>query len=195
MKKPKHELMTFVAGIVMLVAGLFILSQKVIVSSSFFSSFGGLSIWGARVSSGMVVIPLIIGIVWMFMTDSFASKVFSALAGLLIVIAVILSTNIHLTSMTLFDPFRCRSVLRLLHVQVFPALCIILPQEQILLHILSCFVFSFCPPFIAVRNRIPPIPVYTLIYYKLPVIQPLGITGNVIMFPVVIPWAYFCVIF
>ena len=52
MKKPKHELMTFVAGIVMLVAGLFILSQKVIVSSSFFSSFGGLSIWGARVSSG-----------------------------------------------------------------------------------------------------------------------------------------------
>ena len=54
MKKPKHELMTFVAGIVMLVAGLFILSQKVIVSSSFFSSFGGLSIWGARVSSGMV---------------------------------------------------------------------------------------------------------------------------------------------
>ncbi len=37
------------------------------------------------------------------MTDSFASKVFSALAGLLIVIAVILSTNIHLTSMTLFD--------------------------------------------------------------------------------------------
>jgi hypothetical protein len=39
MKKPKHELMTFVAGIVMLVAGLFILSQKVIVSSSFFSSF------------------------------------------------------------------------------------------------------------------------------------------------------------
>ena len=79
------------------------MSQKVIVSSSFWSSFGGLSIWGARVSSGMVVIPLIIGIVWMFMTDSFASKVFSALAGLLIVIAVILSTNIHLTSMTLFD--------------------------------------------------------------------------------------------
>ena len=103
MKKPKHELMTFVAGNVMLVAGLFILSQKVIVYSSFFSSFGGLSIWGTRISSGMVVIPLIIGIVWMFMTDSFASKVFSALAGLLIVVAVILSTNIHLTSMTMFD--------------------------------------------------------------------------------------------
>ena len=81
MKKPKHELMTFVAGIVMLVAGLFILSQKVIVYSSFFSSFGGLSIWGTRISSGMVVIPLIIGIVWMFMTDSFASKVFFCTGG------------------------------------------------------------------------------------------------------------------
>lgn len=100
MKKPKHELTIFVAGILMLVAGLFILSQRVVVYSSFFS---GMSLWGTRISSGMVIIPLIIGIIWMFMTSSFASKVFSALAGLLIVLAVILSTNIRLISMTLFD--------------------------------------------------------------------------------------------
>ncbi len=100
MKKPQHELAIFVAGIVMLVAGLFILSQRVVVYSSFFN---GMSLWGTRISSGMVIIPLIIGIIWMFMTNSFASKVFSALAGLLIVIAVILSTNIRLVSMTLFD--------------------------------------------------------------------------------------------
>jgi hypothetical protein len=100
MKKPKNELMTFVAGLVMLVVGLFIFSQKVIVYSSF---FGGFSLWGARFSSGMVIIPLIIGIVWMFATDSFISKVFSALAGLLIVVAVIMSTSIHLSAMSLFE--------------------------------------------------------------------------------------------
>jgi hypothetical protein len=92
--------MTFVAGLVMLVVGLFIFSQKVIVYSSF---FGGFSLWGARFSSGMVIIPLIIGIVWMFATDSFISKVFSALAGLLIVVAVIMSTSIHLSAMSLFE--------------------------------------------------------------------------------------------
>jgi hypothetical protein len=100
MKKPKHELMTFAAGLVMLVVGLFIFSQKVIVYSSF---FGGFSISGARFSSGMVVVPLIIGIVWMFATDSFLSKVFSALAGLLIVVAVIMSTNLYLRSITLYE--------------------------------------------------------------------------------------------
>lgn len=100
MKKPKNELMLFVSGIVMLVAGLFILSQKVLIYSSF---FGGFSMMGIRVSSGLVVVPLIAGILWMFMTGSIASKVFTALSGLLIVIAVIMSTNIHLRTMTLFD--------------------------------------------------------------------------------------------
>ena len=99
MKDAKNELMQFVAGVVMLAVGLYIFSQKVIV----FSGYGFFFLGGGRFSSGLIIIPLIIGIVWMFMTDSFASKVFSALAGLLIVIAVILSTNIHLTSMTLFD--------------------------------------------------------------------------------------------
>ena len=36
MKKPKHELMTFVAGIVMLVAGLFITESNRIVQFLFF---------------------------------------------------------------------------------------------------------------------------------------------------------------
>ncbi len=102
MKKPKNELMMFAAGLVMLVAGLFILSQKVIVYSGFFGG-GGFRFGGFNVSAGLVMVPFIIGIVWMFMTDSFASKVFTALAVLLIVIAIIMSTNFHLKSMTMFD--------------------------------------------------------------------------------------------
>ena len=47
MKEAKNELMQFVAGIIMLVVGLYIFSQKVIVFSGFFSFGGG------RFSSGL----------------------------------------------------------------------------------------------------------------------------------------------
>ena len=51
MKEAKNELMQFVAGIIMLVVGLYIFSQKVIVFSGFFSFGGG------RFSSGLIVVP------------------------------------------------------------------------------------------------------------------------------------------
>lgn len=64
MKDAKNELMQFVAGVVMLAVGLYIFSQKVIV----FSGYGFFFLGGGRFSSGLIIIPLIIGIVWMFMT-------------------------------------------------------------------------------------------------------------------------------
>lgn len=80
MKEAKNELMQFVAGIIMLVVGLYIFSQKVIVFSGFFSFGGG------RFSSGLIVVPLIIGIVWMFVSGAnFASKVFTVLAAIIII--------------------------------------------------------------------------------------------------------------
>lgn len=97
MKEAKNELMQFVAGIIMLVVGLYIFSQKVIVFSGFFSFGGG------RFSSGLIVVPLIIGIVWMFVSGAnFASKVFTVLAAIIIIASVVMTTNIHL-SQTLYD--------------------------------------------------------------------------------------------
>ena len=64
MKEAKNELMQFVGGVIMLVVGLYILSQKVMVSSS----YGFFSMWGGRFSSGLIMVPLIIGVVWMFAT-------------------------------------------------------------------------------------------------------------------------------
>ena len=90
MKEAKNELMQFVAGIIMLVVGLYIFSQKVIVFSGFFSFGGG------RFSSGLIVVPLIIGIVWMFVSGAnFASKVFTVLAVIIIIASVVMTTNIH----------------------------------------------------------------------------------------------------
>lgn len=101
MKNPKNELMQFVVGIVMLTVGLFIFSQKVVVTSGW---FGAMYLGGIRVSSGLIMIPFIAGIVWMFASDgSFASKVFTVLSVILIITSVILTTNIYLTHMSLFE--------------------------------------------------------------------------------------------
>ena len=102
MKETKNELLQFVGGIVMLAVGLFIFSQKVIVHSSWFG-YGGFSVAGIRISSGLVIVPLIIGIIWMFATSSFASKVFTAISVILILAAVILNTDIRLVTMSLYE--------------------------------------------------------------------------------------------
>ena len=102
MKRAKNELLQFLGGLMMLVVGLFILSQKVMVYSSFFGyrmMFGRFSM-----SNGMIMIPFIIGIVWMFASGgSFASKVFTGLGILIIVVSIILTTNISLIRMTLYE--------------------------------------------------------------------------------------------
>ena len=85
----------------MLAVGLFIFSQKVLVSSSFLS---GWSIGGLHITSGLIVVPLIIGVIWMFITEAnLISKIFTGLSVILIIVAVIMSTRIYLETVTLFD--------------------------------------------------------------------------------------------
>lgn len=102
MKRAGSELLQFLAGLAMLAAGLFIFSQKVMVTSYFFS--GGMQVGNIDVRNGLIIIPFIIGIVWMFATGgSFASKVMTSLSVLIIILAVILTTNIRLVQITLYD--------------------------------------------------------------------------------------------
>jgi thiol:disulfide interchange protein len=94
--------MQFVGGAVMLVVGLFILSQKVMVSSGWFGY--GFSLGGVHLSSGLIMVPFIIGIVWMFMTNaSFPSKVFTVLSVIIIITAIIMNTNIHLVTISMYE--------------------------------------------------------------------------------------------
>lgn len=104
LKNKNNELLEFLAGIVMLVVGLFILSQKVIVSSGWYGIGGAMSLGGIRFNSGLIIVPFIAGIVWMFASGaSFASKVFTVLSVLLIIVSVILTTNIYLMPITLYE--------------------------------------------------------------------------------------------
>lgn len=99
---PLKELGLFLGGLAMLIAGLFFFSQKVLVYSSFFST--GFSIHGFHLKSGMVIVPLIIGIVWLFAAPkSLAAKLYMGAAALIIIASVIMTTDFHLMTMTLFD--------------------------------------------------------------------------------------------
>ena len=102
MRKARNELLQFLAGLAMLITGLFIFSQKVMVSSGFFGY--GFRLGGFHVNNGLIMVPFIIGVVWMFASEgSFASKVFTAVGVLIIIAAIIMTTNISLVHISLFE--------------------------------------------------------------------------------------------
>ena len=106
MKRARNELLQFLAGLAMLIAGLFIFSQKVMVYSMFLGGGLGFSIGGMNmnINNGLIIIPFIIGVVWMFASEgSFASKAFTAAGVLIIILAVIMTTNISLVRITLYE--------------------------------------------------------------------------------------------
>ena len=102
MRKAGNELLQFLAGLAMLIAGLFFFSQKVIVYSGLFGY--GFRIGGFNMSNGLIMVPFIIGVVWMFASGgSFPSKVFTAAGVLIIILAIIMTTNIRLVHITLYE--------------------------------------------------------------------------------------------
>lgn len=102
MKKEKNELLQLLAGLAMLVAGLFIFSQKVMVSSGFFGF--GFTLGGIQLSNGLIMVPFIIGIVWMFGSGgSLLSKLFTIASVIIIIAAVVMTSHISLMRMTLYE--------------------------------------------------------------------------------------------
>lgn len=102
MKKAKNELIQLLAGLLMLVVGLFILSQKVMVSSGFFGY--GFMIGGIHLGNGVIMVPFIIGILWMFGSGgSFLSKLFTIASVVIIIVAIIMTTNISLVRISLYE--------------------------------------------------------------------------------------------
>lgn len=95
-----NELLEFFIGLVLLAVGLFMLSRRVMVHSSFYSwRLGGFSL-----PSGTVVIPLIIGIIWYFCnTKSIGAKIFMALGAIFIVVTIIMSVSLRFATTSLFD--------------------------------------------------------------------------------------------
>ena len=97
----QNEMREFVIGIILLSIGLFMLSMRVRVYSGWFAGF---TIGSFHVASGVVTIPLIIGIVWYVMnTKSILAKWLCILGSIIIVVSIIMSIQINWISSTLFE--------------------------------------------------------------------------------------------
>ena len=95
-----NDPLQFFIGIVLLGAGLFMLSKRVMVHSSWY-------VWqigGFDLSSGTVTIPLIIGIIWYFINNkSIAAKILIVLSVVFIIVSIIMSIRINFVTTSMFD--------------------------------------------------------------------------------------------
>lgn len=99
-KANDNELLQFFIGIILLGVGLFMLSKRVMVHSSWYVwRIGGLDL-----SSGTITIPLIIGIIWYFFNSkSIIPKIIITLSIIFIVVSIIMSVRINFVTTSMFD--------------------------------------------------------------------------------------------
>lgn len=101
-KRKQNDLLVFLGGLAMLAAGLYWFMSKVTVTSSFFS--GGLHLGRFSVNTGLIVVPFIASIIWLFVNpDSFLAKICVVLSVILIIAAVIMNTSIYLRPTSLYE--------------------------------------------------------------------------------------------
>lgn len=100
--KQRNELVEFIVGLAMLVIGLYLFTGRVSVSSSFFSS--GIYYGPVRIPTGAVFVPFIVGIIMVFAKpESFLSKLVAGLGVLIILVSIIMSVNIRLETISLYE--------------------------------------------------------------------------------------------
>lgn len=98
MRNVKLEELIF--GIGLLAVGLFMLSKRVIVSSG----FGLLRIGNYDLTTGTIVIPLMIGIILYFLKPkSIIPKIIIILSIIFIIVSIIMSVRLHFVPTSLFD--------------------------------------------------------------------------------------------
>ena len=101
-QRERNELAEFFGGAAMLVAGLYLLFNKVTVTTGFFG--GSIRFGSVDVATGVCVIPLIIGIVMIFLNpDSILGKFITFLGVIIIIAAIVVSTHFYIPRMTLFE--------------------------------------------------------------------------------------------
>ena len=86
MKKRRNPLAQFMIGMVMLAVGLYWFLSNVTVMTHF-----GFQLWNFRVGAGLIVVPFIAGIIWLFVNvDSFGAKLLTVL-GIVVILASIIA--------------------------------------------------------------------------------------------------------
>lgn len=95
-----NELLQFFLGVILLGLGLYLLFKKTVVHSSWYTWHIGTF----DLSSGLMIMPFIIGVIWYFYNPkSFGPKIVITLGVVIIVATIIMSVRISLSAMTLWD--------------------------------------------------------------------------------------------
>lgn len=98
--KKASDFIEFYMGILLIVAGLFFLLSKAIVHSGFY----GFSIGGLNISTGIVVIPLMIGIIWLVNSPkSILARLITIIGAIFIVGSIIINIRISFTTTSMLD--------------------------------------------------------------------------------------------
>lgn len=98
----KNPLLTFFAGVALLGAGLYWLFNSVTVESGF--RFSAFHIGSMNFPSGLVIVPLIIGVFWWVVKpDSFFAKVMTVLGVVIIVASIIASVHFYFERRSLYE--------------------------------------------------------------------------------------------
>ena len=91
MEKKNYDLIQFIVGLAMLVVGFYLFANKVVVSTGF-----GFFVGGASINGGLVVIPMLIGVVWWFINPKAVwAKILTGLGLVLIVASVVVNTRFY----------------------------------------------------------------------------------------------------
>ena len=91
MNKGKGDLLTFIIGLAMLALGFYIFSAKVTVTTGF-----GFNIGDFGINGGVVVIPMLAGVFWWFITPkNIAPKILTGIGAALIVASVVMNTKFY----------------------------------------------------------------------------------------------------
>ena len=99
-KRKASNYIEFYIGILLIISGLFFLLSKAVVHSGYY----GFSVGGLNVSTGIVVIPLMLGIVWLVNNPkSFWARLITIAGSIFIVGSIIMNIRIYFTTTSFFD--------------------------------------------------------------------------------------------
>ena len=99
-RRKSSDYIEFYVGILLVIAGLFFLLSKAVVHSGFY----GFSVGGLNLSTGLVVIPLMFGVVWLVNNPkSFWARLVTIAGSIFIVGSIIMNIRISFTTSSFFD--------------------------------------------------------------------------------------------
>lgn len=98
--KKKNPLILFLAGIAMFAAGAFLFTGNVTVTNT----WGMWYVGGKQINGGLVVLPMIIGVIWWFISPkSVPAKILTGAGFIFIVVSVIMSTRLVMNNLSLYE--------------------------------------------------------------------------------------------